>query len=472
MKKRVSIVIAVILVLVVAGISFFYFNKDVRNNSLLLLNQEDISNVTKPAVVTIYHHIEGKASIPFFDIDWNKLDIVFPTTRKPVVLPINDDLRGSGFIVSSDGYVVTNAHVASNLSYKRIIAQQLISDRFLTALNSATESQQIDAVIKAKGIKDADLEQFGQDLALTLGAKLADKITLTADQKIVVLNPSSTETKLSDLISNGFPATIVNVNENYIDDEKDIAILKIEGTNFPTIDLNASKTVNIGDKIYVSGFPSSAQFNTADILEATLTEGTVSGLKDSKTKVFKVIQTDAKVSPGSSGGPLLNEQGEVAGILTFASSATTAGDAFAFAIPASLAKEMLDSKNIVIKKSDWSLSLKNGISYLQNNQCKKAVVDFENAEKESTNAAANKNTQAYISACNAIIASGKSVDTAFDVFKMRLSSLGSIYWTLAGFGIIFFIIIIFVIVKLLRRLRKDEKEIRDMESGDFTRYHK
>lgn len=475
MKRIMSAVVVMILVLVVAVFGIFYFNKNDLSSipflesigklemKPLVLNQEDISNITKPGVVSIYHHIEGNVTIPYFDIDWNKLDIIFPTTKKPINIPVDQYIRGSGFIVSNNGYIITNAHVASDISYKRAVAQQLMSLRFAAALQSEQEIKQLDAILKAKGIQDVDTKQFGEDLALNLGKKLADKITMTGSQKIVVLNPSSTGTKLSDLIASGFPASIVAVNDNYIEDEKDVAILKIDQTNLPVLDLSSTETISIGNKIYVYGFPSTGQFNTNDILEPTFTAGTVSGLKDSKTKVFKVIETDAKVSSGSSGGPLLNEQGEVVGILTFASSATTAGDAFAFAIPISLAKDILEYKNILLERSKWMQDLKDGMLHLQNNRCQESIQDFKNAENINSSVFANKNIQAYIDTCAATIASGKSIDTAFAEFKIWMSNLGSLSWVLVGFGIIIFIIIIFVIFKLIKRIREDELEINHLE---------
>lgn len=438
----------------------------------LELSQEDISNLTKPAVVRIYYRIEGKVVIPFFDIDWNKLDIVFPGTKKPLELPLDEYLSGSGFIVSRDGYIVTNAHVVSDIFVKRSIAQQFISLRFLAMLESLQQLMKFDATLKSKGINVTDAKQFGEELALELDGKLAEKITLqTTSNKLAVLNPSSSGGKISDLVSKGFPATIVSLNENSFEDKKDVAILKVNATDLPTLGIGDAKIVNTGNTIYALGFPSSGQFNYSDILEPTFTQGTVSAIKDSKTKAFKIFQTDAKVSPGSSGGPLLNEKGEAVGIVTFASGAKEVGDAFAFAIPVDLAKTILSGKNIQVKENDYAKFLTSGILNLQNNRCKKALQNFNVAGKINKNFPVDKYLKTYIDKCNALISSGESIDTAWAEFKAWARNFGNLFWILFVGGIIIFLVIGAVFIKLIRRVKKDEQEIVELEHGPIGMMH-
>lgn len=474
-KKWAFSIVTVAVFISVVGIFVSNTNKNPENKLAfiggignvaikpLVLSQEDVSNITKSAIVSVYHHINGKAVIPYFDIDWNKLEIIFPGTKKSLDLPVDQYIRGSGFIVSQDGYIITNAHVVSDVYYKRYIAQQLVALRFAAAVRSAKELAQIDATLKNKGIDVVDATQFGEELAITLGGKLAEKIALAASSTISVLNPSSAENKLSAFIDKGFLAKIVDVNDDSFKDQKDVSILKIDEANLPTMDLDASQTISIGNKVYIYGFPSAGQFNTKDVLEPTFTEGTISGFKDSKTKEFRVIQTDAKVSVGSSGGPLLNDKGDAVGVLTFATEANTVGDAFAFAIPISLAQDMLERKHITIKESDFARSFKNGILYTQNSRCKKAMENFDVAKNINKNFSVTKNIQPYLDTCAALISSGKSIDNAFDEFRAWTNSLGFLSWFLAGVGALVLIIIIFIIRKLVKRIRKDELEIGNLE---------
>jgi len=99
------------------------------------------------------------------------------------------------------------------------------------------------------------------------------------------------------------------------DERKDIAVLKINSTNLPVLTAGDSDSVRIGASIYVIGAPKG--------LEGSLSSGIVSGIRaadelDSKLTGFRLIQVTAPISPGSSGGPLLDDTGRLIG-LVFAS---------------------------------------------------------------------------------------------------------------------------------------------------------
>lgn len=111
-----------------------------------------------------------------------------------------------------------------------------------------------------------------------------------------------------------------------IDEKHDIAVL--EG---PTWDYSltfSQKNPEIGDEIIAIGNPQG--------LERTLSMGIISGVRRSKESVF--YQITAPISPGSSGGPIINEQGEVIGISTFY---LEGGQNLNFAIPSDYIKKLL-----------------------------------------------------------------------------------------------------------------------------------
>ena len=90
------------------------------------------------------------------------------------------------------------------------------------------------------------------------------------------------------------------------DAERDIAFLKIKGYDLPKIPLGNSNNISIGDKVIAIGNPLG--------LSNTLSSGIISGIRTDLG--YKLIQTTAPISPGSSGGPLLNAKGEVIGLTT------------------------------------------------------------------------------------------------------------------------------------------------------------
>jgi len=94
---------------------------------------------------------------------------------------------------------------------------------------------------------------------------------------------------------------------------------------------------------------------TESAIEPTLTTGIVSALKKSVAG-WPLIQMDANINSGSSGGPVCNEKGEVVGLTTFGSIENSGGLAAGlnFAIPVSILEEYLDSAGVTARPSETS----------------------------------------------------------------------------------------------------------------------
>ena len=88
------------------------------------------------------------------------------------------------------------------------------------------------------------------------------------------------------------------------DETNDLALLKVTMQGINPLPLGDSDTVRIGDTIYVAGSPQR--------WEGTFSNGIISGIRERHTK--KQFQMTAPISPGSSGGPVLNDRGEVIGV--------------------------------------------------------------------------------------------------------------------------------------------------------------
>lgn len=107
-----------------------------------------------------------------------------------------------------------------------------------------------------------------------------------------------------------------------IDEDKDIAVLVIKDASFPYLKMANLSTVKIGDDIYAIGAPKGMAY--------TLTKGTVSA-KERIVENESFIQIDAAINEGNSGGPLLNDAGEVLGMNTMK---MTDSEGIGLAIPA------------------------------------------------------------------------------------------------------------------------------------------
>jgi putative serine protease PepD len=120
----------------------------------------------------------------------------------------------------------------------------------------------------------------------------------------------------------------------------DLAVIKVDGTDLPTIALGDSDQVQVGDDVVAVGNALALQGGLS------VTRGIISGLHrevgtSSGDSLEDVIQTDAAINPGNSGGPLVDSQGRVIGINTAIADPTSAQNV-GFAIPISNAKTVID----------------------------------------------------------------------------------------------------------------------------------
>jgi serine protease Do len=176
--------------------------------------------------------------------------------------PVPQEASGSGFIVSADGYILTNNHVV----------------------------QGFDRV----------------------------EVTLT-DRRT-------------------FPARVIGRDET-----TDVAVLKIDQRNLPFTSLGDDNATKIGEWVVAIGNPLGLDFTvTAGIVSAKGRGSQDVRVNQNNWAITDFIQTDAAINPGNSGGPLVNIRGEVIGINTAIASQTGFYSGYGFAIPITLAKEVLD----------------------------------------------------------------------------------------------------------------------------------
>ncbi|MCR4338590.1 MAG: trypsin-like peptidase domain-containing protein [Gemmatimonadaceae bacterium] len=129
------------------------------------------------------------------------------------------------------------------------------------------------------------------------------------------------------------------------DPTTDVAVLKIEGDNFPFAVLGDDNRSRVGEWVLAIGNPLGFDHTvTAGIISAKGrgTTGALNGIQGTNQYgIFDFIQTDAAINRGNSGGPLINSRGEVIGINTAIASQTGFNAGYGFAIPVSLARKVM-----------------------------------------------------------------------------------------------------------------------------------
>ena len=122
------------------------------------------------------------------------------------------------------------------------------------------------------------------------------------------------------------------------DPQTDVAVIKIEGEDLPTVSLGDSDPIEVGDWAVAIGNPYGLSY--------TVTAGIISAKGRANVGIVPYedfIQTDAAINPGNSGGPLVNIEGEVVGINTAIFSRSGGYQGIGFAIPINMAKNIMDS---------------------------------------------------------------------------------------------------------------------------------
>jgi S1-C subfamily serine protease len=125
--------------------------------------------------------------------------------------------------------------------------------------------------------------------------------------------------------------------------EKDLALLSVGDANASALALEASNQPQVGDEVYVAGNPEG--------LEGTFSQGIVSSIR--RAGPGSLIQITAPISPGSSGGPVLNSNGKVIGI---AVASFKGGQNLNFAIPAPYLAQLISVRRGVTTVLDSTKS--------------------------------------------------------------------------------------------------------------------
>jgi serine protease Do len=214
-------------------------------------------------------------------------------------------------------------------------------------LTYAAESS-VHAVVHVKVMTKVDMASYGnpffdwfygdryqQQPRIREGA--GSGVIISGDGYIVTNNHVIDEAQKVNVVLNDkreFEAKVVGTDET-----TDIALLKIDADNLPTIKFGNSEALKLGEWVLAVGNP----FN----LTSTVTAGIVSaknrsiGINQADMSIEAFIQTDAAVNPGNSGGALVNMNGELVGINTAIASQTGSYSGYSFAIPSSIVQKVV-----------------------------------------------------------------------------------------------------------------------------------
>lgn len=263
-----------------------------------------------------------------------------------VVRPGTIGELGSGSIIHPDGWIVTNGHVVqpyqegadgsfANELLERSVASACAAE--LDGLSAPARTERIRELAAQPENRGGLVVERSLEVHLSNGKAYPAAVKFYSPPAYVVVG---TRTDASG-----------NARKEH---GRDVAILKVEDKELPVVRLARHSTdLHLGQALFVIGFPgvvaSHELLSRATRYEPSITTGRVSGFKQD-IGGQRVIQTDAAIIQGNSGGPVFDDRGEVVGAATFTS---TQGEqvvqGFNFLIPVETVQEAARAAGVMPK---------------------------------------------------------------------------------------------------------------------------
>jgi serine protease Do len=271
---------------------------------------------------------------------------------------------GSGFLFRHDGYLITNGHVVQNAK-----------------INDPQAKEQLEEKLRAKVYAEV-FQAFDQFLASKGHGPLttAQKVELYQSRAVQIHYHNPT---LTVYLANGthVPGELTPNYSPEIGVGKDVAIVKIDGTNLPSVPLGDSNKVREQDRIMVIGYPGVASdwggnelISSSSALVPSVTSGSISAIKTLAATSTPVLQSDAAITHGNSGGPAFNAQGEVIGIATAGSEAT---QGFNFFVPINTAWEFVRREGVAPDAGPFTQHWRKALDLFDEKKCRSSIPEFD-----------------------------------------------------------------------------------------------
>jgi hypothetical protein len=284
---------------------------------------------------------------------------------------------GTGWFVDGRGWIITNGHVVqpAHTPPRWLVNQQAQRAVATACLPKALERQ---------GLTPGERP----DVEEAVKRRLLDRVLPTAKVKlkpqVSVVIPSGARLK-AEVTKYTPPVS----NEPGAMSGRDLALLHVPAGEYPVLALADSKVARVGDPIHILGFPgvvlSHELLNKSASVDASVTNGAISGFKEDVANQ-PVIQTDAPAAWGNSGGPAVNQQGAVVGVLTFVSLAPgpegSIVQGFNFIIPSEAVRDFVKGTDVRLEgRSRFTEAWVRGLREFFTDDWKGALRQFEQADK-------------------------------------------------------------------------------------------
>jgi S1-C subfamily serine protease len=363
---------------------------------------------------------------------------------------------GSGFFVTNDGYFITNGHVAKPdddlIAYYACVqlAESIYYDAIIYAWEAAYGyTPSVDEVEDTfdyilDGTYGGDWDSLTWDLYATdyKGGNLKMD-NVKRSNYIQTGSVSGTETIVKEY---GKAATVVDTLYEGDFDSRDLALLKVDGSNFPTVELGSFENVQIGSEVFAIGYPAVVEEYTGlftDVeseLEPSITSGIVSA-KKTLVDGTEAFQTDAAITHGNSGGPVIDLNGKVIGVATWGLGEEQGAESFNFLISVEQVNSLLNRNSVTPAKSSTTTKWEEALDDYSNKCYKNAKTKFEETKSLYAD---NVDIDEFIAKCQTAIDNGEDIcGTNYTTWMI----VGGVVCCVFGGGFVVLILLVVVVKK-------------------------
>jgi S1-C subfamily serine protease len=290
-------------------------------------------DIAKPAVVRIITLIVGQLTVTFS----SGKSVTFPLTPQQGFNGYPVELSGTGAFISTHGDILTADHVVHPVQDDKQAIDQYLDQ---------AAAPDVANYINQRSTQKVTADQVTQEL---IAGQIPSTPTYTKPVSQVFLSTdfsgTISATSFQSLPTSQY-ATVDQIVTSSPFSQFDTAIIHVNGMNdMPMLQLGDSSAVQEQDQLRIIGFPGAGDVNTTspnDILTSSVNVINVSSMKTLNGS--SLIQVAGNVEQGDSGGPALDSNGQVVGIVSFGSSTTGGGTSFLRA--SNNAKQMIQQAGI------------------------------------------------------------------------------------------------------------------------------
>jgi hypothetical protein len=433
--------------------------------------QDDQHALVLPGVVRIIYHLKGTFYVDPFSINLRTLEVTSRPGRAKEE-SIDTQMSGTGFSLSEGGLFATNAHVVTPehgrlIQLRQAMFDEVVRDGMDIMMRFGPSSRQMREWQEAAEALE-DIDEDDPRLLTMIDALMSYSRFVDKGSSVYVVPQGATSTSFKRLVESGYKVDEVVAPDRWVINDRDVALLRITDATLmtvPALALASGVMEGINTPVSAYGFPGSTDLSADSLTSVTVTQGRVTSLKTVSKEKFDIYQIDAKISSGSSGGPMVDQQGRVLGLIT-ATTVHGEGDKFGFAVPVHILTDLLEAQGVTELHTEYQRVLRNAYFLKEDRRCKLANEAFLEAISllGASSGVGTAPLQEHIDACDQLIAAGLSIDSRFDSFKERLRSISVLTWSIIGAGFVLLIGALFVGLLLMRELTKSRAEVKNLEN--------